>query len=219
MNQIATRGIFEHNHRLLIGGRPVHVIMRGAVVNEDGIDKLIVGVIDVDDRVKKEQEYQEQIFAAEKKANLDDLTGVKNRHAYSETEELLDVQIAKQKVRPFAIGVFDLNGLKQINDTFGHQAGDELIKNGCAIICDFFKHSPVFRVGGDEFAVIAQGYDYKNLDSIMRRFESKNLKNKELGSVVIAAGVSRFNSDRNVSEVFTRADMEMYKNKEMLKAT
>lgn len=217
MKQIATRGIFENSHRLMIAGSHIHVIMRGAMVNEDGQEKLILGIIDVDDRVKKEQEYQEHIFAVENKAALDELTGVKNKHAYSENEELLNVLIDKKKAPPFAIAVFDLNGLKQINDTYGHQAGDEFIKNGCSIICNFFKHSPVFRVGGDEFAVIVQGNDYNNIDSIMKRFEANNLKNKERGTVVIAAGVSRFNADTDVSEVFSRADIEMYENKRKLK--
>ncbi len=214
---IATRGMFEHSYRLNIHGRPNYAIARAVWVSEDDHEKLIFGVIDVDERVRREQDYEKHLFAVENKANLDELTGVKNKHAYADTEETLNAQISANKVSPFAIAVFDINGLKQVNDTLGHQAGDEFIKSGCSIICNYFKHSPVFRVGGDEFAVIVQGNDYNNIDSIMKRFEANNLKNKERGTVVIAAGVSRFNADTTVSEVFSRADIEMYENKRKLK--
>jgi len=48
----------------------------------------------------------------------------------------------------------DVNGLKKINDTLGHKAGDEYICAACKMLCEYFKHSPVFRIGGDEFVVI-----------------------------------------------------------------
>jgi diguanylate cyclase (GGDEF)-like protein len=113
--------------------------------------------------------------------------------------------------------VFDLNGLKEINDTRGHQVGDQFIKDGCQYICRTFQHSPVFRVGGDEFVVISQGDDYKNIDSLMAGFIKANFERKEKGEVVIAAGMSRYNGDRSVAEVFRRADTEMYENKKSLK--
>lgn len=216
---IATRGMFEHSHRLNIQGRPNYAIVRAVLVSEDDHERLIFGVIDVDERVRREQEYEKHLFAVENKANLDELTGVRNKHAYADKEETLNAQISANKVSPFAIAVFDINGLKQVNDTLGHQAGDEFIKSGCSIICDFFKRSPVFRVGGDEFVVVAQGSDYKNIDSIMARFNDHNHDNKEKGEVVIAAGVSRFSKDPDVSAVFKRADEEMYKNKSLLKQT
>ncbi len=115
------------------------------------------------------------------------------------------------------MGVFDLNGLKQVNDTYGHQEGDRFIKKGCEIICRIFKHSPVFRVGGDEFAVIAQGYDYLNIDSLMLRLRKQNIKNQIRKDVVIAGGFSRYMGGEKVADVYKRADEEMYKNKKELK--
>ena len=216
--QIKNVGVFEHRHRMVYQGNPLYVIQRAVMINEDGKDKLIVGVIDVDERVRREQEYEKHIFAAEKKANIDELTGVKNKHAYSEIENTLNEKISKhKKMTPFAIAVFDINGLKHINDTQGHQAGDKFIQDGCAIICNFFKHSPVFRIGGDEFTAVVQGDDYNHLDSIMADFHAHNLKNKNSSDVVIAAGVSRFDGDADVAAVFERADEAMYENKKMLK--
>lgn len=49
----------------------------------------------------------------------------------------------------------------------GHQAGDEYIIGACRIICNKFKHSPVFRIGGDEFVAISEGEDYEHIDSIL----------------------------------------------------
>ena len=110
----------------------------------------------------------------------------------------MDALISQKKKTTFAVAVFDINDLKQVNDLYGHQAGDKYIKDGCAIICNTFKHSPVFRIGGDEFAVVIQGSDYKNIDSIMQDFHVANLQRKNDGDVVIAAGAAKFDHDANV---------------------
>ena len=129
----------------------------------------------------------------------------------------MDELIATGNISDFAIAVFDLNGLKQINDTLGHQAGDQYIIDGCSTICRFFKHSPVFRIGGDEFVAIIQGYDYLNATTLMSKLKRHNLKNKCKGEVVVAAGLSKYDNDKNLAEIFRRADREMYKNKDELK--
>ena len=218
MKQIATKGFFELHHRLNIKGKPMYVVTKATIVKEENEEKLLVGVLNVDERVKRELQYEENLFAAENKATIDELTGVKNKHAYTTAEKKLDGHIMQGSFPQFAIVIFDINNLKTINDTLGHQAGDQYIKNGCDTICTFFKHSPVFRIGGDEFAVIAQGYDLQHIDSIMSKFEKHILKNKLKGDVVIAAGMSRYFDDGSVAPVFKRADEEMYKNKKMLKA-
>lgn len=215
--QIETKGIYENHHRLKIGGAPIYVVMRANLVKEDGRDKLIVGIFNIDNKVKKDREYAENLYAAENKANLDELTGVKNKNAYVDTVTTLDELIERGSMTPFAIAVFDINGLKEVNDTLGHQAGDEFIKKGRDIICRFFKHSPVYRVGGDEFVVIVQGYDFLNIDSIMNKIYKHNVKNRLKGDIVIAAGCSKYASDPSVATVFERADKEMYANKNELK--
>ena len=215
--QIEAKGIYENHYRLNIAGVPLYVVMRANMVNEDGNEKLIVGIFNIDNKVKKDREYAENLYAAENKANLDELTGVKNKNAYADTEATLNELIERDSMTPFAIAVFDINGLKEVNDTQGHKAGDEFIKKGRDIICRFFKHSPVYRVGGDEFAVIVQGYDFLNIDSIMTKIHKHNVKNKLKGDIVIAAGCSKYAGDQNVAAVFERADKEMYANKRELK--
>lgn len=218
LTQIENKGLFENYHRLDFDGKPIYVVMRANIVKEDNEDKLIVGIFNIDEKVKREQEYEKSLFIAQSKANLDELTGVKNKHAYASLEKKMNELIAKKSLTTFAIAVFDINGLKQVNDTLGHQAGDEFIKHGCDTICRFFKHSPVFRIGGDEFVVVVRGYDYLNIDSIMSKFSKHNVKNMLKGDVVIAAGLSRYDDeDGCVAPVFKRADEEMYVNKRQLK--
>ncbi len=217
LEQIHLTGMFENEHRLLINGEPRYVAMRATITKEDDEEKLIVGIMNIDSQIRREQEYARSLNAAEIKANLDELTGIKNKHAYASLEERLNERIRHNRHIDFAVGVFDLNGLKQVNDTLGHQEGDRFIKKGCEIICQIFKHSPVFRVGGDEFAVIAQGYDYLNIDSLMLRLRKQNIKNQIRKDVVIAGGFSRYMGGEKVADVYKRADEEMYKNKKELK--
>ena len=117
----------------------------------------------------------------------------------------------------FAVIILDINDLKKINDTEGHQAGDQYIKDSCKIICSTFSHSPVFRVGGDEFVVLAQGEDYENVDVLVENLRVRNDEASKTGGIVIACGMAKFENDSYVAEVFERADTRMYENKSALK--
>ncbi|WP_026496441.1 sensor domain-containing diguanylate cyclase [Butyrivibrio sp. WCD3002] len=217
MSQIKNKGMYTLNYRLVINGKPIYAMLKATMVHEDGVDSVIIGVVNIDEEVRREQAYESTILEAKEKANYDELTGVKNKHAYAEMEAKLNKKIKSGKNPEFAIAVFDINGLKQINDTLGHQAGDQFIKDGCDSICQIFKHSPVFRLGGDEFAIIVQGTDYDNVEILMESVAQSNRINKFERKVVIAAGMSRFEYDENVAAVFARADKNMYENKSTLK--
>ncbi len=217
MREIGQNGVFELTYRLLLEGVPVYVSLKAAMVEEKDGKRLIVGVSNIDARIKREQEYANNLTEARNKANLDALTGVKNKHAYTDAEMQLNHRISENQPVAFAISVFDLNGLKKVNDIQGHQAGDRYIRQACQIICNVFKHSPVFRIGGDEFVVISQGGDFENIDSLMGMIAEHNEKNIAIGGVVIAGGTAKYDHDRNVAEVFRRADAHMYENKKKLK--
>ena len=218
MEEIRNNGVFSMSYRLMLGGEPRYVSLKGAMVEEKGGPRLIMGVSDIDAQVEREREAAYQLAQAQSQANRDALTGVKNKHAYIDEEAKLNTRITEHQPLEFAVAVFDINGLKHVNDTQGHQAGDQYLRQGCAIICEIFKHSPVFRVGGDEFAVIAQGQDYENLDSLLARLEAVNLENIAGGGTVVACGMAQFRDDRSVAAVFERADVDMYENKKRLKA-
>ena len=97
---------------------------------------------------------------------------------------------------------------------------DEYIREACAMICRVFKHSPVYRVGGDEFSVVLKGEDYENRVALLGQIKTQVEMNKEDGKVVISIGISDYDpdNDKSLSDVFERADREMYANKKELKS-
>ena len=137
---------------------------------------------------------------------------------YTEAEERLNEQIAERPDVEFAIVLLDVNDLKRVNDTAGHQAGDQYIKDACKIICDTFKHSPVFRIGGDEFAVIVQGSDYACIDDLVEKVNEQNEDALKNGGIVIACGMAKYENDEIAAPVLERADRNMYENKSILKS-
>ena len=173
----------------------------------------------IEETLRRELEQQKELQNVTKKAYTDPLTGVKSKHSYLEAEKKMDQRIAEKSVSEFAIVVFDLNNLKIINDTQGHQAGDKYIKDACYIICHCFKHSPVYRVGGDEFVAILEGDDYNDRESLLSEFDNRMDINNTKGGVTIASGCGCFDSenDTNTHLVFERADEKMYQRKKQLK--
>ena len=174
----------------------------------------------MEEALRRELEQKEKLQAAMKMAYTDPLTGVKSKHAWKEAGERMDRRIGEEEVSAFGVVVFDLNDLKQINDSRGHEAGDELIREACRLICVSFRHSPVYRIGGDEFTAILEGEDYANREELLSLFEKKVLANLERGRAVVAFGCGVYypGRDRSIRVVFDRADAEMYKKKDMLKS-
>ena len=152
-------------------------------------------------------------------ADRDALTGLMNKRAYFEKEEDLNLQIKKGDAR-FAVCMIDLNDLKVTNDTYGHEKGDILISAVANIIKKVFALSSCYRIGGDEFVVIAENEDYKNIKKLEKLFTTVIEQTKEDEIQVTAAiGIAKFdnNIDNNVEDVFKRADKLMYENKKQMK--
>ena len=218
LSEIERHGIFTLSYRLMLNGSSLYVQLKAAMVEEKEGRRLIVGINDIDAQVRQEEEYVRHLAKAQIEAKVDALTGVKNRHAYLEAEERLNRQIAAHRAPEFAIVILDVNDLKKVNDTAGHKAGDQYLRDACAIICEVFKHSPVFRVGGDEFAIIAQGRDYGRIEELIGRMRDQNALARQTGGIVIACGMAKRENDASVAPVFERADQNMYENKSRLKA-
>ena len=180
---------------------------------------IVVGVANVDARVRREKAQQSALKMANEQAERDGLTGVKNITAFQKYESILQEQIDNRTMDAFSIAVFDLNDLKKINDTMGHKVGDQYICDACMLICHIFKHSPVFRIGGDEFCTVLKDEDYLNRADLVADFKEKVKKNLTFGRAVVAVGISTFRpaDDDKVEDVFSRADEQMYKNKRELK--
>lgn len=154
-------------------------------------------------------------------AYQDALTHVKNKSAYNVKAKELAGQIEKFSAE-FAIVMVDVNFLKRVNDTYGHEYGDKYLIGACEIICEVFKHSPVYRVGGDEFLAVLQGHDYEQRDALMlqlkerfRGSDDKSLQPWENFSA--ACGIGVYQLGDSVEQVFQNADEEMYRNKVEMK--
>ena len=165
---------------------------------------------------EKEHELDEAITIAYKDA----LTHVNSRYAFVKEEVSIDERIEKQEIDNFAVIVFDINGLKSVNDRFGHQKGDELIIDSATLICHFFPEESIYRYGGDEFVVILEGEIVKEAqirhDEFMKMIEL-NIKNNKPS---ISSGISFFDKEKDhaFKSTFYRADRMMYERKQFLKS-
>jgi len=157
--------------------------------------------------LKQAEEFNKVISTVN---NKDELTGVGNSGAFDEVKITLNSEIKKNPEMELGILLCDINNLKKINDKQGSEAGNNAIKTLCKITCEIFKHSPVFRIGDDEFVVILQGIDFKNIDSL-----TKKLKNcLEDLPFTASTGYSKLSaSEKNVAQLIKKAEKEMSKSK------
>ena len=164
---------------------------------------------------REHAEYLERI------ANVDPMTKVFNKRAFIVETKRLD-----ESKKPYAIVMVDMNNLKTINDTYGHEKGDISISTLSQTICWTFRHSSVYRVGGDEFIVILEGDDYEVREELiqsLRHTFQKNQRNSILPPwkrVTAAVGSADFdpNSDESADTLLTCADQAMYREKKAMKA-
>ncbi|MGM0656423.1 MAG: diguanylate cyclase domain-containing protein, partial [Thermodesulfobacteriota bacterium] len=145
----------------------------------------------------------------------DSLTGVYNR-AYFEEEMK---RLAKGRHLPLGIIICDINKLKPINDTLGHQKGDEVIQESADILKRSFRASDIIaRIGGDEFAVLVPEADEKVIENCMQRIRAEiaayRVEKLEAGlSIAIGYAISNEHSvDTNA--LFKKADDNMYQDKQ-----
>ncbi|MBQ3281246.1 MAG: GGDEF domain-containing protein [Eubacterium sp.] len=128
----------------------------------------------IDNLRKTSSELSQTKIQAQKMDDLahkDALTGVGSKLAYDQKVQELSDEI-KQGVARFGIAIADLNDLKKMNDNYGHEYGNMAIRKTCQTLCDVFSHSPVYRIGGDEFAVILKDRDYDNIEDLTSSFNS-----------------------------------------------
>ena len=158
-------------------------------------------------------------------ASTDALTSVKSRNAYVDYIQDLQDELDSVGNFGFALGVFDCDNLKSVNDQYGHGKGDAYLKNVCRLICRVFQHSPVFRIGGDEFAVILRNDDYRYREDLVASFEKASAETREnqanpWDQVHVAMGIAEFDpaQDHSVIDTMRRADKMMYTNKRKNKA-
>ena len=168
----------------------------------------------------QKMERQRELEEARIQVEIDALTGVKSKHAYVDREEQIDKLINKGEMTSFAVVVFDLNDLKIVNDSYGHEAGDLYIVAATKLISQIFSHSEIYRIGGDEFVALLINGDYQNREVLLKEFNDKIQQNiKSRRGVIVSSGLSVYQpgQDNTYIQVFNRADKEMYQHKHEIK--
>lgn len=187
---------------------------------KDEKNHLFVGIANADESYFREKELRRKFLKAKDESNIDVLTGLPNRRYYDNEKKRIDNRIRRKSVKRFAIAVCDANDLKKVNDTLGHQAGDEYLLAGAERLRLAFEPCKVCRIGGDEFAVILEGEAYEKREMIVADLIDDSFKAKKDGGCVMAVGLATFlpETDADFSSVFLRADMAMFENKSKLKS-
>lgn len=166
-------------------------------------------------RLYEQMEENANTAAYRRLAYLDGMTGLGNRTAFIEEQEKDDPLAGVTYI------LFDINNLKQVNDQYGHQEGDLLICAVAKCIQDVFGESgKCYRIGGDEFVVILKDScasdTAEKLDAMSARVAQEN--EKRMIPVSIAAGCAVWQEKETASQLYQRADADMYQKKLKMKA-
>ena len=187
-------------------------------LNYKGNDEIGVLTSTVNRLIKDLGEYITDLNSL---AYADALTEVRNKSAF----DLYIKEIQKRIDDPndhveFAIGIFDCDNLKDINDAYGHDKGNIYLRNSCNLMCRVFNKSVIYRIGGDEFAVILMGEDYDNREKLEKHFLEKSeeicaFAKEPWEQIRVSVGIANYDPefDFTVEEVIIHADHLMYANK------
>ncbi|MBZ5605871.1 MAG: GGDEF domain-containing protein [Acidobacteriia bacterium] len=164
--------------------------------------------------------YEARMEEVERLASTDPLTGVCNRRVL---ERQLERRV--RETAPFCVIYFDLNGFKQINDTLGHQAGDDLLKQFAAELSHSLRSTDmVGRLGGDEFVALVAGPAEQvrdRIDQVKRRVNGDYSLPTETGRrkvpVAAAVGLAAWKPGMAARDLLRAADADMYEDKKRAK--
>ncbi|MBP5448068.1 MAG: diguanylate cyclase [Treponema sp.] len=220
LKNLAKGKSYSVSGRVVRDGKMIYT--RFVVVMCEDQKHILCGMENIDDEVREKEAQAKNLLSAERMARRDELTGIKNKNAFAEHSQVLDGKIRTGSHDfNFAVLMCDLNDLKMLNDTRGHAFGDEALQRSSGMICDVFKHSPVFRIGGDEFVAIVTDYDYDRREQFVKELRERSEKNGRLKSgPELAVGLAVYDpyKDNSFSDVFARADRDMYENKNLIKS-
>ena len=191
-----------------LSGEPVHVQLAWTLMpgSEHDFSWVLVALQDITAR-KKAEEYLRYL------GTHDVMTGLYNRAFFEETLHQLEVQ----RQDPISVIIVDLNNLKPVNDVFGHNTGDKLIRRAAEVLTASVENRYVTaRIGGDEFIVIMPGAKIEDAEQLMERIQSLVVMNNKYyrdPELSLSLGASVSERGLPLEKVISIADNEMYKNK------
>lgn len=203
--------------------------IRPLLVLTQAVKKIAAGNLEVELAYKSRNELgiltrgiREMATKLEIYVYHDKLTGLKNTAAYARYVEGLKKRSGEKEV-PYALVVFDANFLKRINDHYGHEAGNELIRRAAALVSHVFSRSQVFRIGGDEFIAILEDQDYRERRELVADFialakEARFTFDGQELPVSVACGMAEHREGEDYTDTFQEADAAMYEHKAAIKA-
>lgn len=154
----------------------------------------------------------------------DAMTRVGNKTAYTECIGAINKRIIDKENFNFIVVVIDINDLKKVNDTYGHEYGDKLIQNGTTILKKVWGSHSMYRIGGDEFVIVRLGIEKENAEKKILLFEKaiedyNRQNNGEKLYLQMAIGMAVYNPemDKEYMDVFRRSDCAMYEDKKQKK--
>jgi diguanylate cyclase (GGDEF)-like protein len=170
----------------------------------------------VDERTKELTILHQQ---AETLARMDQLTGISNRRAFFELGELIHSQTLRTG-SPYTVIMLDIDGFKKINDTYGHPAGDSVIKSVAGVLVSVSRNSDVVaRVGGEEFAVVLSNATRQQALEMAERVRTeieqlRILFDQTIINTTVSVGAAEYQAkDINIGAVLARADNALYQAK------
>ena len=179
----------------------------------------IESIVSISGELDSAKEYANELSEA---ANRDVMTGLGNKAAYLQASDRLQYDIKLHRAQ-FGVVMIDLNYLKKLNDTFGHEKGDLAIQKTASIIKDVFRDAEAYRIGGDEFVVLVDGWAFPQMETMIEDFKRHldaidSPYPWEKISAAVGYAIFDMYEDTSVHNVFERADDMMYENKKAMKA-
>lgn len=154
----------------------------------------------------------------------DTMTRVGSKTAYTECVDALSKRMTAKEKFGFTVIVTDINDLKKVNDNYGHEYGDMLIQSGAAVLKKVWKSNFIYRIGGDEFAIVlleAEKESVKKeilaLEEEIKEYNAQNSKREFCLQMAVGIAVYDSETDKEYMDVFRRADSAMYEDKKQKK--
>jgi len=165
-----------------------------------------VGIIsDISERKQAEQQLREY-------AENDALTGVLNRRKFYEILEQ-EQERALRYARSLSLIMFDIDHFKAVNDTYGHAAGDAVLKRTASVVADNIRKSDILgRIGGEEFAILATETAIESALALAEKIRSalEKTDHDTVGIITVSIGVSAYDMGLSMDEFVRRADESLY---------
>ena len=182
------------------------------VRDPSGKIESFIGIFsDITERKNKEEQFHRMV-------NYDPLTNLPNRHLYMTLAEQM-LAYSKRKGTKAIIGFLDLDGFKQVNDCYGHETGDSVLKKASALMQQQLRQSDIIaRIGGDEFVVLLSDISFSDAETLLMRILDSLKEPIVINGVTVSIGVSigatLFPDDcEDIDMLIRHADAAMYRSK------